>query len=36
MKRDVSERAFAIMLAASVSFMAPFDPSCILIYGPGK
>ena len=26
----------AIMLAASVSFITPFEPSCILVYGPGK
>lgn len=26
----------AIMLTASVSVMTPFEPSCILIYGPGK
>lgn len=34
----VNERTFAIaiMLAASVSFIAPFEPSCILVYGPGK
>ena len=33
-----SERTFAIaiMLAASVSFVTPFEPSCILVYGPGK
>ncbi len=33
-----SERAFAIaiMLAASVSFITPFEPSCVLVYGPGK
>jgi di/tricarboxylate transporter len=24
------------MLAASVSFVTPFEPSCILVYGPGK
>jgi di/tricarboxylate transporter len=31
-------RAFAIgvMLAASVSFVAPLEPSCVLVYGPGK
>jgi len=28
--------AIAIMLAASISFITPFEPSCILIYGPGK
>jgi di/tricarboxylate transporter len=34
----VNERTFAvaIMLAASVSFIAPFEPACILVYGPGK
>ena len=34
----VNERTFAlaIMLAASISFIAPFEPSCILVYGPGK
>lgn len=26
----------AIMLSASISIIAPFEPSCILIYGPGK
>lgn len=37
-KLGVSGRTFAIgvMLAASVSFIAPFEPSCILVYGPGK
>jgi di/tricarboxylate transporter len=24
------------MLAASVSFITQFEPSCILVYGPGK
>lgn len=34
----VNERTFAvaIMLAASISFIAPLEPSCILVYGPGK
>jgi len=34
----VNQRTFAIaiMLAASISFIAPFEPSCILVYGPGK
>ncbi len=34
----VNQRTFAIaiMLAASVSFVTPFEPSCILVYGPGK
>ncbi len=33
-----NDRTFAIgiMLAASVSFITPFEPSCILVYGPGK
>jgi di/tricarboxylate transporter len=35
---DVNQRPFAIavMLAASVSLITPFEPSCILVYGPGK
>lgn len=28
--------AMAIMLAASISFITPFEPSCLLVYGPGK
>ena len=28
--------AMAIMLAASVSFITPFEPSCLLVYAPGK
>ena len=28
--------AIAIMLAASISFIAPFEPAAILVYGPGK
>ena len=24
------------MLSASVSVLTPFEPSCILVYGPGK
>ncbi len=33
-----NERTFAIaiMLAASISFIAPFEPSCLLVYGPGR
>lgn len=33
-----NERTFAIgiMLGASVSLITPFEPSCILVYGPGK
>ena len=35
---DVSGQTFAIavMLAASSSFVAPFEPACILVSGPGK
>ncbi len=31
-------RSFAIgvMLAASISLITPFEPSCILVYGPGR
>lgn len=34
----LNERTFAIavMLSASVSVLTPFEPSCILVYGPGK
>lgn len=34
----VNERTFAIgiMLAASISLVTPFEPSCILVYGPGR
>jgi di/tricarboxylate transporter len=34
----VNERTFAvvIMLAASMSTVAPFEPACILVYTPGK
>ncbi|MBK6831528.1 MAG: SLC13 family permease [Flavobacteriales bacterium] len=28
--------ALAIMLSASVSLITPFEPSCILVYGPGR
>jgi di/tricarboxylate transporter len=35
---DANPRTFAIgiMLAASVSLVTPFEPSCILVYGPGR
>ena len=35
---DVNQRTFAIgiMMAASVSLITPFEPSCILVYSPGK
>jgi di/tricarboxylate transporter len=34
----VNARPFAIgvMLSASISMLTPFEPSCILVYGPGK
>jgi len=34
----VNERTFgiAIMLAASVSFITPFEPASVLVYGPGR
>ena len=28
--------AIAVMLGASSSFIAPFEPACILVSGPGK
>lgn len=35
---DANPRTFAIaiMLGASVSLITPFEPSCILVFGPGK
>jgi di/tricarboxylate transporter len=35
---DVNSRTFAmgVMLSASVSVLTPFEPSCILVFGPGK
>jgi di/tricarboxylate transporter len=35
---DLNPRTFAVMvtLAASLSFVAPFEPSCLLVYGPGR
>lgn len=34
----VDPRSFAILitLSASFSFVTPFEPSCLLVYGPGK
>ncbi len=34
---DVNPRTFAVMvtLAASLSFFTPFEPACLLVYGPG-
>jgi di/tricarboxylate transporter len=28
--------AVAVMLSASISMLTPFEPSCLLVYGPGK
>ncbi len=36
MDADPRSFAIAIMLGASVSLITPFEPSCILVYGPGK
>lgn len=33
---DPRSFAIGIMLAASISFIAPLEPSCILVYSPGK
>lgn len=35
---DANPRTFAIaiMLGASISLITPFEPSCILVFGPGK
>ncbi len=33
---DPRSFAIAIMLAASVSLITPFEPACILVYSPGK
>ncbi len=34
----VDPRTFGIVvtLAASISYITPFEPSCLLVYGPGK
>jgi di/tricarboxylate transporter len=31
-------RTFAVLitLSASLSFITPFEPSCLIVYGPGK
>ncbi|RDV15871.1 SLC13 family permease [Pontibacter diazotrophicus] len=36
MGADPRAFAIAIMLAASVSLVTPFEPACILVYSPGK
>ncbi len=33
---DPRSYAIAVMLGASVSLITPFEPSCILVFGPGK
>ncbi len=37
-KLGVDPRSFAILitLSASLSFVTPFEPSCLIVYGPGK
>jgi di/tricarboxylate transporter len=34
----VNPRTFAVMvtLAASLSFLTPLEPACLLVYGPGR
>jgi len=34
----VNPRAFAITvtIAASCAFLAPLEPSCLMVYGPGR
>jgi di/tricarboxylate transporter len=34
----VNPRTFAVLitLSASLSFITPFEPSCLIVYGPGK
>jgi len=36
MNADPRTFAIAVMLGASVSLIAPFEPSCILVFAPGK
>jgi di/tricarboxylate transporter len=35
---EVNPRSFAILvtIAASLSFITPLEPACLLVYGPGK
>lgn len=35
---DVEQRTFASMvtLSASLSFLTPFEPACLLVHGPGR
>jgi di/tricarboxylate transporter len=36
MGADPRSFGIAVMLSASISVLTPFEPSCILVYGPGK
>jgi len=36
MGADPRTFAIGVMLAASVSFMTPLEPACLLVYGAGK
>lgn len=36
MGADPRSFAIAVMLAASISFIAPLEPSCVIVYGPGR
>jgi di/tricarboxylate transporter len=33
---DPRSVAILVTLAASLSFIAPFEPACLLVYGPGR
>ena len=35
---ELNPRTFAVLitLSASLSFIAPLEPACLLVYGPGK
>ena len=37
-KLELNPRAFvmAVTFAASCSFLTPLEPSCVLVYGPGR
>ena len=36
MGADPRTFAIGVMLAASISFIAPLEPACMLVYGAGK
>ncbi len=36
MGADPRTFAIGVMLAASISFIAPLEPSCVIVYGPGR